>query len=167
MVKEGNGYLKAFKVVQNTIWRTHRSWTSPVGSRNFCSCQGHVELLQEGFWGLWHQKGFQANQARNHLPVCRELFSMPRAAHGPFQHPSSVGACWLQTWITPSLYLLHSRVLAAPSMHPPNMHPSRHKSLTPSVPCVNTCHCFTDSRLWRGGSQLIPVTETSLLLYHL
>lgn len=30
-----------------------------------------------------------------------------------------------------------------------NTDPSRHKSSTPSVPHANTCHRFTESRLWR------------------
>lgn len=68
-----------------------------------------------------------------------------RAQSCPWRIPAPVSCgTWLQTWTTPSPHPLHSRVLAASSMHP-----SRHKSWTPSVPLANTCPCFTDSRLWR------------------
>lgn len=146
-IKEENGYTKAFKVVQNATWRTHRSWTSSVGTRNFCFWQGHVKLLEEGIWGLRHQKIFQANQAGNHLPVCRELFSVPKAAHGPSQQLSPNGPNSRHE--QQPLHLLHSRVLATPSIPTPSTHPCRHKSLTASVPHASTCHCFTDSRQWR------------------
>lgn len=157
MVEEGNGYRKASKVVQKTTWRTQRRWASPVGSRNFCSWQGHMELLQEGVWGLWQQKGFQANQAGNHLLFADSCSPSPEL---PMAHPSA-----RLLWdLAPDMNYTLSTPLA--QQGPGSI---QHASIKAQVldpfcpPCQHLSLFHWFKAVKGGGSQLTPVTQTSTL----